>query len=136
MLSLCPEAAARRSVTTENILYPTWKPLDEGLLARAQTVLEDVARRRTTITYTEFSEAAPGVGVRGPHVASVLEVLGRRSLAKDDILITVLVVNKSDGLPSSGFYDLQTDVRPGLAGDRVSLARSERERVYRAYPLD
>jgi hypothetical protein len=119
----------------ENVLYPTWKPLPEELLARAQQVLEDVARRRTTITYTELSEAVPGVGRRGPHVASVLEVLGRRSLAERDILITVLVVNKSDGLPSHGFFDLQRDVRPGLAGDRTALARHERERVYRAYPL-
>lgn len=62
-------------MSTENVLYPTWKPLSEELLGRAQAVLEDVARRRATITYTEFSKAAPGVGVRGPHVASVLTCL-------------------------------------------------------------
>lgn len=63
-------------------------------------------------------------------------MLGRRSFAKDDILITALVVNKSDGLPSTGFYDMQKDVRPDLTGERATLARHERERVYRAYPLD
>ncbi len=122
-------------MTSENVFYPTWKPLPEELLTRAQNVLEQVARRRSTITYTELSEAVPGVGRRGPHVASVLEVLGRRSLAEKDILITVLVVNKSDGLPSHGFFELQSDVRPDVRGDRVALARHERERVYRAYPL-
>ncbi len=120
---------------SENRLYPLAERLDEGLLTRAQAVLEDVARRRTAISYSELGDAVPGVGRRGRKIGAVLEVLGRRSLAQHGALITVLVVNKGSGLPSDGFYDLLRDLRPELSGDQTTLARHERERVYRTYPL-
>lgn len=75
---------------SENRLYPLAERLDEGLLTRAQAVLEDVARRRTAISYSELGDAVPGVGRRGRKIGAVLEVLGRRSLAQHGALITVL----------------------------------------------
>lgn len=121
-------------MTQENRLFRLSGPLDEALLARAQAVLEDVARRRGVMTYSELAEEVPGVGRRGPKVGAVLEVLGRRSFAEKDAILTVLVVNKTSQLPSEGFYQLQRDLRPGESGSDVVLARRERERVYASYP--
>lgn len=122
-------------MTHENTLYGLREPLDEELLSRGQEVLAAAARRRAVLTYTEFSDDVPGVGRRGRKMAAVLAVLGRRSYAELDAIITVLVVNKASGLPSEGFYILQRDLRPGLTGTEETLARHERERVYAAYPL-
>ncbi len=119
----------------ENTLYGLREPLDEELLTRGAQVLERAARRRSVLTYTEFSEEVPGVGRRGRKMAAVLEVLGRRSFADRGAIITVLVVNKSSGLPSEGFYELQRDLRPGVSGTDVTLARHERERAHEAFPL-
>ncbi|MFP5218911.1 MAG: hypothetical protein ACLGIG_04130 [Actinomycetes bacterium] len=118
----------------ENTLYGLSTPLDEELLSRVQQVLEDVARRRGVITYSELGSEVPGVGRRGRKMAAVLEVIGRRSFTRKGVILTVLVVNKSSGLPSEGFYWLQRDLRNGETGDPTVLARRERERVYAQYP--
>ncbi len=110
--------------------------LDPALVQRARLVLEDVAQRRATITYTEFSKAVPGVGHRGRKIGVLLEQLSLQSFKRDGTLISVLVVGADSGLPSTGFYGLAAGLRGTemVQGADTATARRGRNRVYDAHP--
>ena len=91
-------------------------------------VLEDVARRRATITYDELRAAVPGL--ERDELAGVLRSV---SIASDDQgrgLLTALVVGPS-GRPGNGWFRLAEE-RGRDASDPAAMWRRELEVVYSA----
>ena len=75
--------------------------------ARVRAFLENVAKRRTPITYQELAQALQILPPHSIHrVTEALERLMEEDAAADRPLIAALVISKArGGLPAPGFFD-------------------------------
>lgn len=105
----------------------------DELVTTTTALLQDVARRRSTITYGDVRAAvrAPDVEDRGEHdLAALLRAVSVRSDDAGQGLLSAVVV-RADGLPGGGFFRLAAD-RGRVGTDPRALWRSEVAAVYAA----
>lgn len=99
--------------------------------------LVEVARRKDVVTYGQLAHDF-GYTIGSTYDATQWgSLLGHLSTVENDAgrpLLSVIVVNKQDNLPSGGFWDMAQNVGRygGLTPeDRVAFAINEMKNVYR-----
>lgn len=134
---------------SENLTYGRSVDTWSGLVSETTDILQEVARRGTTITYTELNSLLmerTGRPVfdfsKGSERAALGQLLGEvseASYASDSVLLSALVVgsNKEEFEPSSGFYTLAQNngwLDPGISRDeRVLFWHGQLEAAYKRF---
>lgn len=97
---------------------------------RISDVLYGVASGEGLIEYTPLGKR---VGVRPDHLGKFLDQVSIRAEDRAEPLWSALVVSKTTGQPSSGFYVLARRLRAEYRGlDDESIWTRERQRCYAA----
>lgn len=83
---------------------------DRALL-QAKKIVERVARQRGTITYGELAREIEVMSLapNGKLLEGILTQVARREDAQGRGLLSIVVVNKEDGMPGDGFFALARD---------------------------
>ena len=100
----------------------------------ALKLIRDAARRRSTVTYTEVSQAITSAQI-GPHDYAMAALLGEIASEEDDLgrgLITALVVDKAESQPGVGFFNLAKG-RGYNVSDKDEFWIEQMNRVYDSY---
>lgn len=108
--------------------------MSEDVLQSIRTVLVEVAKQRSTITYGELLDRLP-LPVRSAAEGDLAPILRAISVAEDDAgraLLTAVVVRENDGLPGAGWFRLAAE-RGRDVSDRGVAWAAEVARVHRAW---
>lgn len=83
---------------------------DRALL-QATKIMERVARQRGTISYGELADEIEVMALapNGKMLEGILSQISRREDAQERGLLSIVVVNKEDGMPGDGFFALAKD---------------------------
>lgn len=115
--------------TRYEIPLDLWIPVRDELLQ----LLRDVARRQSTITYSNLAAKVTRFPL-APESYALHDLLGEIARSEDAAgrgMLSVLVVHKRDGMPGQGFFKLAAELGRDAA-DPMKLWSEELKLVYRA----
>jgi hypothetical protein len=115
--------------TRYEIPLDLWTPVRDEILQ----ILRDVARRKTTITYSSLAAKVTRFAL-SPESYALHELLGEIARAEDAAgrgMLSVLVVHKRDGMPGQGFFKLAAELGR-KADDEMAILSNELKLVHRA----
>jgi hypothetical protein len=109
-------------------------PLTEKYISKARAILEEIARNQGSPIF--YSDLTARLGIATQAAGGVLIPVSSESYRLHQILLSAVVVSKSDGLPSKRFFDQAKEL--GAMGDSEIpqiFHRAALQRVYDSYRL-
>jgi hypothetical protein len=107
-------------------------PLTEKYVTRAREILQQIARKRGSPIF--YSELTSQLGIATQSAGGVLIPISDDSFRTKKVLLSALVVSKSNNLPSQRFFERAAEL--GAMGPKdlpQVFHRAELQRVYDAY---
>lgn len=107
----------------------------EQAVAEIRAILEDVAKRRETIAYSEVVSQVQAVHLEPDSklFAQMLDEISRRSDGQGRGMLSAVVIHKGDDyLPGPGFFSLGRELGRDTS-DRLAFHSTELGRVQRSY---
>lgn len=108
----------------------------EKLVSTIDAKLRGLAKKRGTITYKPLMQSI-GLDHRlsneRKRIGEVLGEVSRRSFKEKKVMLSVLVIDKVRGLPSTGFYSLYEELFEEAIEDERAVFEDQRDKVFRAY---